>query len=171
MNSLLFRRVLAFMIDYCIIISYAVLLFLASTLLKNSFEVNLNFDSPLKNQVLGFFSLTLPVFLYFFLSEKGVHKATLGKRILHLKVSAAKGRKEHLLLRNFLKFLPWEIAHMGVYHVVYYEQLEQPISIWIWCALIIPQVMVVGYFISCIRSKGQRSMYDTIAGTQLSLKS
>jgi uncharacterized RDD family membrane protein YckC len=171
MNKLFFRRVLAFFVDYAIIIMYALLLFLASTLLKNHFNVDLNFGSPIKNQLLSFFLLTLPVFLYFYLSEKGIHKATLGKRFLKLKIASKTNEKEHLFLRNLLKFLPWEIAHIGVYHIVFYNNLQEETPIWVWCTLIIPQVIVLMYFLSVILSKENRSVYDVISNTEVSSRS
>lgn len=168
MNALFFRRVLAFSIDYIVIIIYAVLLFLVSTLLTNNFDINLNFGSPFKNQILGFFSLTLPIFLYFYLSEKSSYKATLGKRVMKLKVTSSTGS---LFLRNFLKFLPWEIAHIGVYQVVFYDQQQLDTPIWVWSLLIIPQIIVLGYVLSASRLKGISSFYDKISNTRIKLSS
>ena len=147
---------------------YAVLLFLVSTLLTNNFDINLNFGSPFKNQILGFFSLTLPIFLYFYLSEKSGRNATVGKRTMKLKVISGNG---NVFLRNFLKFLPWEIAHMGVYQVVFYDQQQLDTPIWVWCLLIIPQIIVFGYFLSILFSKGKAGIYDRVSGTQITLKS
>ncbi|MDT7832818.1 RDD family protein [Flavobacteriaceae bacterium S356] len=168
MNSLFIRRVLAFSIDYMIIIIYAVLLFLVSTLLTNNFDVNLNFESPFKNQILGFFSLTLPIFLYFYLSEKSSHNATIGKEVMRLKVIPSNG---NIFLRNFLKFLPWEIAHMGVYQVVFYDQQQLDMPIWVWGLLIVPQAIVLGYILSVLRLKGVSSIYDKISNTRIKLSS
>ncbi|MFY0603543.1 MAG: RDD family protein [Flavobacteriaceae bacterium] len=167
MSSLFLRRVLAFVIDYIVIITYAVLLFLASSLLMNRFNIDLNFGNPFKNQIIGFFTLTLPVFLYFYLSEKGIHKATLGKRVLRLKVVSAKKHTYSIFLRNFLKFLPWEIAHIGVYQIVFFENQQQETPHWVWFLLITPQVLVLIYFVSTLISKGKKSIYDRICNTEL----
>ncbi len=167
MYQLFFRRVLAFFLDYAVIIVYALLLFLVSTLLKKYFSIDLNMGSPIKNQLLAFLLLTLPVFLYFYLSEKGTRHATLGKRIMKLKVTSA----GNILVRNFIKFLPWEIAHIGVHQIVFYDQQQLEIPIWIWSLLIIPQMVVAIYFTSILLSYGRRSIYDNLAKTQISLKS
>lgn len=167
MYNLFFRRVLAFFVDYSIIIGYALLLFLASTFLKNYFSIDLDMASPIKNQLLSFFLLTLPVFLYFYLSERGVRNATLGKRALKLKV----GVNGNILLRNFLKFLPWEIAHIGVHQIVFYDQQQLEAPVWVWYLLIIPQVVILIYFISLLVTKGEGSVYDKIAQTKISLES
>jgi len=168
MYTVFFRRVLAFIVDYAIIIAYALLLFLVSTLLKNHFNVDLNFGSPIKNQILSFFMLTLPVFLYFYLSERSARNATIGKKVMKLEVVSNKG---NIFLRNFLKFLPWEIGHIGVYQIVFYDQQQLPTPIWLWSVLIIPQLIVLIYLISTILSKGKRSIYDLISNTEITLKS
>lgn len=164
MNNLFFRRALAFMIDYVIIMLYALLLFLLSTLLKNFLSINLDLGGPLKNQLLSFLILTLPVFFYFYISEKKNGNSTFGKKVMRLKVVSEKG---NILLRNMIKFLPWEIAHIGVHHVVFYDQQQLETPIWIWACLIIPQIVVILFALSVFRSKGERSVYDTMAGTRI----
>lgn len=168
MNTLFFRRVLAFIVDYTVIITYALLLFLTSTFLKNHFNIDLNFGSPIKNQLLSFSLLTLPVFLYFYLSERSDRNATLGKRVMRLKVVSDKG---NIFLRNFLKFLPWEIGHIGVYQIVFYDQQQLETPIWLWSILIIPQVIVLIYVIRIVISKGRKSVYDFVSNTEITLKS
>lgn len=74
MKKLLIKRGVAFGIDYLIIVIYAVLLFGITTMI-NPENVN-----PIKGQFIGFITLTLPVFLYFYLTEKSIYKGTIGKR-------------------------------------------------------------------------------------------
>ncbi|MFY0630122.1 MAG: RDD family protein [Flavobacteriaceae bacterium] len=165
MPNLFLKRVLAFIIDYVVIIAYATCLFLASTFLSSQFDFQLSFDSPFKNQMVSFISLTLPVFLYFFLSERSKSKGTIGKRILKLKVvGATESSRGNLFLRNFLKFLPWEIAHIGVYQIAFYNNE----NIWVWISLILPQVIVIIYVISVFLSKGKQSVYDKLSRTKIS---
>lgn len=167
MYVLFFRRVLAFCIDYAIIIAYALLLFLVSTLLTTYFSIDLNMGAPVKNQLLAFFLLTLPVFLYFYLSEIGARRATFGKRALRIKVSS----NGNIFLRNLLKFLPWEVAHIGVHQVVFYDQQQLETPIWVWILLILPQIIVLIYLMSTFLSKGKKSVYDQIAKTRIELDS
>ena len=165
MPNLFFKRVLAFIIDYAVIIMYAGCLFLASTFLSSQFDLQLSFNSPFKNQVVSFTSLTLPVFLYFFLCEKSKLKGTVGKRILKLRVAnVTEDKKGNLFLRNFLKLLPWEIAHVGVYQIAFYNNE----SAWVWMLLTLPQVVVIVYIISAFLSKGKQSIYDKISSTKIS---
>ncbi|MEM6725988.1 MAG: RDD family protein [Bacteroidota bacterium] len=167
MKSLIIRRLLAFCIDYAIIIAYALLLF------GLSLGLNLNNEGlgPIIWQLIGFLSLTLPVFSYFFLMESSAIKATFGKQLLGIRVGS-KGEvgQGNILIRNVLKFLPWELAHTGVHWVVYFSVVKQDPPIWVWFSLILPQVIVLGYVISMIFSKGERSFYDQLASTRISLK-
>ena len=163
------KRVLAFSIDYVIIIMYAVCLFLVSTFLSSEFGVDLNFSSPIKSQLLSFVSLTLPVFFYFYLFEKSQSKATLGKRFMKLKVVDSTTSKSNIFLRNFLKLLPWEIAHVGVYQIVFYNNQNSETPIWVWVLLIFPQVIMLMYCISVFLSKGKESLYDKISNTKIKL--
>lgn len=170
MSALILKRVFAFCIDYMIILVYGVGLYLASTLVQ-SLGVDLQFNSPLQQQLLSFFTLTLPVFLYFFLNEKN-RKATVGKRLLNLVVEKnTHGKNSNLFLRNFIKFLPWEIAHTGIYLLFHFNEQNQEMPIWLWFVLIIPQLLVLIYLFSILLSKGKRSLYDVIANTQISLRS
>jgi len=79
------KRLAAFLVDYLVIAGYAGILFLIATLLKMP-ELG-----PVSGQVTGFVTLTIPVFLYFFLAERGAKSATFGKRIFKLEVISRPG--------------------------------------------------------------------------------
>lgn len=164
---LILKRCLAFFIDYFIVILYAVALYLVTI---NIIDISTKATevSPLKGQVIGLISITLPVFLYFYLMEKSKYKATFGKLVLKLKVNT-NDFNNSILIRNLLKFLPWEIAHFGVHWIVYYSNNNQEIPIWVYITLIVPQLIILAYFISIILSNGKFSLYDNIAKTKISL--
>jgi uncharacterized RDD family membrane protein YckC len=163
MSKLIVRRVLAFALDYILIMCYAALLFLVVT------SMGLSGLSPVEGQLMGFVTLTLPVFLYFYWMEKSSSSATIGKRIMHISVQPVENKRKHIFIRNLLKFLPWEIAHVGVHWIVYYSNIGQTPPLWIWIVLILPQVLVLGYFVSILYSKGQSSMYDLVANTKIEI--
>ena len=167
MTKLFQKRVFAFAIDYLIIAIYAVGLYLISTFLQSSFNINLSFDAPIKRQVLSFATLTLPVFLYFYLSERSKFKVTVGKKFMNLSI-ASNSSKSNIFLRNFLKFLPWEIAHVGVHFLFQFENQNIEMPLWNWFLLIIPQVIVFIYFLTILFSKGKSSFYDKMAKTSIS---
>jgi len=172
MNKLLIRRFIAFSIDYLLILFYAGFLFLSSLLYQYFSNKRLDETSPLNGQLIGFFLLTLPIFLYFLLSERSKQKGTIGKRISNIQVEVENkpGSTQQLFVRSFLKFLPWEIAHTGVHWVLFYSRNNEQTPVWVYTLLIIPQLAIMFYFITILISKGNASFYDKIAGTKISLK-
>jgi len=173
MNKLLIRRFIAFGIDYILILLYAGLLFLSSLLFQYLSAKQLSEPSPLKGQLIGFFLLTLPVFLYFLLSEKSKQKGTIGKRVSKIRVEMVGNKPaatQQLFIRSFLKFLPWEIAHTGVHWVLFYSRNNEQTPFWVYALLIVPQLAAIFYFITIILTKGNGSFYDKVAGTKISLK-
>ncbi len=164
MSKLSIYRILAFSIDYLLIIAYGLLLFGVTTVL------DIEHLSPLEGQIVGFLSLTLPVYLYFYSTERSNRAATLGKRVLNIAVRSDTPNKRAILKRNILKFLPWEIAHIGVHWQVYYANIDETQPLWVWVALIVPQIIVLGYLISIWIYKGQSSLYDRLAGTRVEFR-
>ena len=137
-------------------------------LLQNIFQLDFQRPSPFIRHLIGFVTLTVPVFLYFYLAEKGKHHGTIGKRILGIYAKTHAGQSnKNILIRNIVKFLPWEIAHTGVHWIVFYSSQNIEPPIWIWFALIAPQVLVVVYMLSILISKGKTSIYDIIASTNI----
>ena len=108
--------------------------------------------------------------LYFTLQENSRSQASLGKRVLKLKVTdqaLSPATLGQLLVRNLLKFLPWEIAHFGVHQVIYYnrQSAESPARIWI--ALILAQVLALIYLVGIFLSRDHRALYELCSGTRV----
>jgi uncharacterized RDD family membrane protein YckC len=162
---LILKRFLAWMFDWLVIMVYACALFGAVMLLASLNIVTIGAVHPVKGQLIGFFTLTLPVVLYCIVMEYGSRHATIGKRIMKITVSGKTGTG-NIVLRNIIKFLPWEFAHAGVLWINYIGDAEPPM--WIWALLIVPQILVVIYLVSIIYTKGTRSLYDILSGTQIS---
>ncbi|WP_250434319.1 RDD family protein [Hanstruepera flava] len=160
---LLKKRLLAALIDYLIILVYGSILFSISITLVPFDEFPKKTD-PAYGQLIGFFSLTLPVFLYFYIMESSKLKASLGKLALKIQVKSNGGS---VLKRTILKFLPWEIAHLGVHWINYYESQNNSVPLWVWIVLILPQIVGLLYFFSIINSKGSSSLYDQMSRTSI----
>ena len=166
---MLHKRILAFLFDYLLIAAYAALLLGLSLVVLGGKEHLPELGSrPVYGQLIGALSLTLPVFVYFFLSESGYRRATIGKRCLGIKVEVdelypAKG----VLARTIFKLLPWEVAHTGVHWLLYFFNRAEDVPPWVWVLLLLPQAMVMYYGITILLSKGESSLYDRIAGTRI----
>lgn len=161
------RRLFAFFIDYFIIIIYAIGLWIVSSLLIKFLKLTPENTHPFLSQLIGFFTLTLPVFFYFYVSEL-TRKGTFGKRKLKLYIDDSNSKWSNgILLRNIIKFLPWEMAHAGVHWLMYYSDNAMKTPQWVWMALIVPQVIVIFYLTSIFYYKGESSVYDMMAGTRI----
>jgi uncharacterized RDD family membrane protein YckC len=162
---LIFKRILAWIIDWVIIVAYAFALFGVMMALSSMGIVALGSVHPVQGQMIGFLTLTLPVVLYCILTEAGLKHATVGKRIMKIEIIGNPLTTREIVLRNIIKFLPWEFAHAGVLWINYSKTPEIPL--WIWVLLVVPQILVVIYIVSIVATKGSRSLYDIIAGTRV----
>ncbi|HAX49884.1 MAG TPA: RDD family protein [Ignavibacteria bacterium] len=171
MTALTAHRLLAFVVDYFLIILYAVLLFLLAWLFLGTDSFSYLQDNHLLNQLITFTTMTLPVFMYFFLFETSKWNGTPGKKIFGIRViSNQPFQKRKIFMRNFIKFLPWEISNIGVIWSFNYTNTGTEIPIWIWLLLLLPQGVYIFYLTSIIYYKGESSFYDKIANTAIAGK-
>lgn len=160
---IILRRLVAFVIDYIVIIlpyilSIAILNVSAIGIDKLT-EISIN---PTIGQIIGFFSITLPVGLYFIILENW-RGATIGKGVMSLKVSTLARQKATLwanVRRNAFKLLPWEIAHWAVWHTFDQETLALPYLI----GFILSYSLVGLYFLSLVFTASHRTLYDIATG-------
>jgi uncharacterized RDD family membrane protein YckC len=117
------RRLAAFAVDYLVIAAYLGLLAGIALTLRRVTGLALDPPRTLRDRLVGeaisTTLLTLPVALYFALAESSPWRATLGKRVLGLRVSGPGGRRLSFgrsLLRSLLKLAPWEAAHAALWH-------------------------------------------------------
>jgi uncharacterized RDD family membrane protein YckC len=75
------------------------------------------FYSGIHTELYTLLTISLPIWLYFALCEQSKWQATLGKRLLKLRVvdelNYTRIRFPRSLLRTLVKLLPWEIAHLS----------------------------------------------------------
>jgi uncharacterized RDD family membrane protein YckC len=159
------KRILAYCIDYFVIIIYAIILFSISYAIHEISEKPLEPLHPITGNLFSFFSLTVPVFLYFFFYESSSKKGTLGKQLLNLKVE--NNKKKNIFIRVLFKIIPWEIAHFGIHWSVFYSRQEVEIPLWNWIINILPQIIIIIYFITIVLSKGKSSIYDKTSRTRI----
>lgn len=170
MSRIFVHRVFAWIIDCGVIAAYAIILFLATDLFL-TVSGRIPTANPYGGQLISFFTLTLPVLTYSYLSEKSSWKGTVGKRSLKLAVLTDQDKSaRNILTRNVLKYLPWELAHTGIHWSVYYDRNGIETPLWTWVTLILPQALVFGYFASALVSKGESSIYDKISNTKIVAK-
>jgi uncharacterized RDD family membrane protein YckC len=157
-------RLAAFLLDYVIIACYLCLLvgvsLVARPLLMPLFTTN-----PIVAEITGFLFITLPVYLYFALSEGAGSHATWGKRRMGIAVAGVHGEPIGLgtsLFRSALKFFPWELAHFTIWQMAIPAGLP---DYWIYSLLAAVYGLVLIYLLSPIWSKKNQTVYDFMAGT------
>jgi uncharacterized RDD family membrane protein YckC len=160
------QRVGAFALDYVIILVYLVAITLFSLLMNSLFRVNQwLFTDRIRAQLIGFLLITLPVSLYFALSESSVRQATWGKQRLGLKVTDRDGNQISFwksVVRTALKFIPWELAHTLIWQISFTpNQFPQ----WIVAGFIIVYLLIGANIASLVFRKDRQTLYDLLTGT------
>lgn len=162
-------RLYAFLWDYIIILGYLFLL-TGVSLLFNPLLIPLFTASPLSAEITGFVLITLPVFLYFAISEGSKSQATWGKRKMGILVADMRGQPigpGNSLLRSAVKFFPWELAHFTIWHIVIPTGYSDTV---IYSLFSIVYGLGFIYLISPLMNKNRRTLYDFIAGSVIRYK-
>lgn len=165
--SLGLRRIGAYLIDYIFILIWMAGLAISADQGWISFGADIPKDpiARWKLQGQGFLFLTLPIFLYFTLSELSIFKATFGKRLIGLTVQ---GPSKNIIFRNILKFAPWEIAHAGIWHGMSVPFTTPPTTLG-WCLLVSAQLIAITYLAGLFWGSG-KPLYDRLARTEVRLQ-
>jgi uncharacterized RDD family membrane protein YckC len=165
----LLPRLLAFALDYLILGGYLLLLLWVGVTLIGIFpgfseRVSAN---PLLGQLLGFVTVTLPVSLYFALSEASPRQSTWGKRRMHLQVVDTAGSRlsvARALLRTALKFIPWELAHTCIWQLTRAGYDPAP---WVVVGFVVAWVLVGANSVALMLTSRRQTLYDLLACTQV----
>lgn len=169
MSAGLWPRLLAFALDYFLIAAYLLVLVAAALVARAVAPdaVASVFGNPLTAEAVGFVLLTLPVALYFALSEASVAGATFGKRRLTLRVVTGHWRRLSLgrsAARTALKFVPWELTHALVWR---YALAQGDPPGYLDIGLIVVWVLIGANVAAVIGDRQHRALYDMIAGTKV----
>lgn len=163
------RRIGAFGIDYLVILAYIAVLVGAGALVRLLLPeaARVLFGSALSSQLTGFLSLTVPVSLYFIVSEAGDAGATWGKRRLGMRVLDGEDRSIGIgrsIARTGLKFLPWELSHTLIWQLSFAGG-NPPAVVTGGFALV--WAIVGANLLSVLLDRQRRALYDRLAGTRV----
>lgn len=168
-----FRRIGAYLIDSLpiavLIASLALLNDAGAAFAESSGAGDLGVQA--RAHLRGFLALTLPVLAYFTLFEASPLTGTPGKRLLGLKVQRTEGGApgfRRVLVRNVVKFLPWEINHAAMWYVPEGHRLFLDTPPAANLAIQIGAMVVAGFYILSLFSGTGRTPYDRISGTKVS---
>lgn len=165
-------RIRAFAWDYLIVLGYLLALLgvgLFLTLGPTGTSWTAGMANPWRADLVAFVLAVFPVTLYFALSEASGSAATWGKRRAGLAVARI-GTSEgpgpgRALLRNALKFLPWQMAHTAMFHIPGFPAPTGEPPRWTVVVLSAAWLLVALYLLGLTRLGGHRPPYDRLAGT------
>ena len=162
-SAALKRRFAALLFEYLTILGYMAILFAINMFV---YLVILG-GIPLFGELgMNLISLTLivPVVLFAILTEAGKRHATWGKRRMRLRVAsvdAGEVKPWRIIVRNLIKFLPWQLAHMAVFHCFTLQWEFTPL----WTAVMIIVDVLPFVWIGFLFRKDHRGIHDLIAKT------
>jgi len=160
------QRLKAFAFDYLIISIYLVIVVILFLLLNSL--VNINqwlFAERATAQVSAFLIVTLPITLYFAISESSAMQATWGKQRLGLKVTDYNRNRIGFwrgFMRTLLKFIPWELSHTIIWKIYF---SPENISAWINYGFTLVYVLMGLNIASMVMTKSHQALYDLITRT------
>lgn len=152
------------LIDYLVIIAYLVILLIVNLgiiffIFKGTPEY-----TEAQVQLIATFTSVVPIIIIFSYLDYFT-KGSIGKRVSGLKLTYTNHRFSSSLLRNIIKFLPWQLGHAGVIHGMY--------SDFDMTAIIIANsgtfLGLVLLFMGLFRND-KRHLADFIAGTKVELQ-
>lgn len=164
------RRAAAYLIDIALLYIYIIGLFVASTALDSVFPFHdVMGESYALRHVVSFTTLTLPLVLYFILMERSGRQGTLGKSRMKLRVtdvSGGRASKRSVMIRNVVKFLPWEMAHTHI-HINPEFITAGRTSVAGWVPGVVLPIVAMAVYAGMILARGdRRSLYELVSGTR-----
>lgn len=161
------RRIAAYLIDYFVfIVPLLGVLSLCGWVLW-SFDATASLDHRWLGQLIVVSVLTLPIVLYFALSESSRWQATVGKRLMKVVVVDTKEEPatiKQTAIRAIVKFLPWEFFHTIYWHWEGWPMDPAPPTNLQIVALTVGWI-VIGWYIVGLFVGSRRTLYDRVAGT------
>ncbi|RLL48276.1 RDD family protein [Oceanobacillus piezotolerans] len=158
------NRFKAFMIDYLLILAYLMIVLIINIFLFPSLQ-DLFKQSPILAELSGFLMVTLPISLYFIISDSNRIGQSFGKKTTGIKVIEKNGESPSIIrltYRTIIKFLPWELSHFLVYRLIYIGDGEVPLIYFVIGGVI--YVLILVYILSAVFSKKKQSVYDKLVG-------
>lgn len=159
------RRLLAYWIDFVLLASVLVGIQWLLSAVSSGFPFDyLHQGYEIELWVL--LSMSLPVWLYFVLCEF-YKQQTLGKRLFKLKVTDERGqsvRFSRILLRTFIKLLPWELTHLIILVPEPWWGTDTPQNLYL---IYVPNLLLIIYVAILLINKGSKGIHDFVARTRV----
>ena len=111
-------------------------------------------------------NFSIPVWIYFWLSDASARGATVGKRLFGIRVVAdGKGfGPGRAFARTAIKLLPWELAHLSAFALS--SDLES-LSVIQSVGLVTANLLMLFYLWLAFASQGRRSVHDVLVDSRV----
>lgn len=164
-----FRRIIAYLLD-CLLVFAILVVALQLVIfvpLRHIFIGSDNwFMSGWNTEAYTLLTISLPIWLYFILSEVSRWQATIGKRFLKLQTvdvtTKSKISLGQAVVRTIFKLLPWEIAHFTNNIPTPMWYVSNP-TFRVGFAIV--PLLVILYIVLAYATQNKQSLHDLIAGT------
>lgn len=158
------NRLIELLVDYLIIIVYLVLLLIVNLGIILFIFKGMPKYTEMQAQLIATFTSVIPIILIFSYLDY-FKNGSIGKRVSGLKLTYTNQRFSSSLLRNIIKFLPWQLGHVGVIHGIYSDFDMTAIMIANSGTFLGLVLLFMGLF-----RKDKRHLGDLIAGTKVVLQ-
>ena len=157
------QRFKEFIIDYIMIVIFLMGVFAVMAIIYFGLLGEIPTFKLYQAQLLAAFGSVIPIVLIF--AHFDMKQGTIGKQKAGFQIYYQKKTYGLSVLRNSIKFLPWQIAHMGVIQGIY-DGFH-----WLAMSLLYGSILLgLTMFLMGILRRDKRSLYDFIAKTQVQLK-
>lgn len=157
------RRLKEILIDYIVILIYLGFLCTISLASFFLFAKGIPEFSHGQAQLIAAFASVIPIVLIFSVLDFRKPFGTFGKRKAGLTMRYKTPSFWRSLVRNCIKFLPWQLAHIGVIHGFYAENTSWIATVFSFAGMLLAIILLcMGLF-----RKDKRHLGDIIAGTQV----
>ncbi len=160
--TILWRRGAAYLLDVTLL--FAVLAPLAFLVQQLTGFVP---ETPAATWRLQLLEFTLPSWCYFAFADASARGATLGKRLLGLRVVTATGERlapGRAFARTALKLLPWELSHLFAFAL---GDRFGELTLLQSSGLVVANLLALAWLLLALASRGATSAHDRIIATRV----
>lgn len=157
------QRLKALFFDWLFISAYLATLFVVMMIVYYVGFNGVPDFTVLETQLLAAFTSVIPVILVFSKMESQNRFASWGKAKAGLQVIYTGDARTGSLIRNTLKFLPWQLGHMSTINGIH-NGFESPAS-WVFSAL--AMILAAVYVVMAFTRKDNRHLADLLAGSRV----
>ncbi|GEN51727.1 RDD family protein [Alkalibacterium pelagium] len=157
------QRINELILDWLFICVYLMVLFIIFMILYFVLLGGIPKFTQIESQLVSLFTTVLPISIIFSIREGSVPYASWGKRRTGLAVSYSSSPLKRSIIRNTLKFLPWQFGHMSTIYGIYYG-FDSLIPV---ICLVLSIGLAGTYIVIAFTRKDGRHLADLIAGSKV----